>query len=208
MQVILLEQVKKLGDVGDIVEVKNGYARNFLIPGEKAIRATKDNIAYFESKKSEITKADGTKLAEAEKTAKKISDTVVVLTQQAGEDGRLYGSVSSLTIAKELSDVSGVSVDRKQVVLTDPIKYIGIYPLNIDLYGGVQARIHVNIARNENEAKEAAKRFARGETVQEGPDAAQAEEVAAQEVEAGAQENKEAASAEAPAADDSKEAAA
>jgi large subunit ribosomal protein L9 len=171
MQIILLEPVKNLGTVGDVVTVKNGYARNFLIPNRKAMRATADNVAYFDAKKKEIQAANQEKVSAANTTAKKIAGTVVALVQQAGEDGRLYGSVNATDIAAALSKHAGVEISRKQIVLHSPIKYVGIHTVEIDLHGDVVTTIHPNIARSEADAKSAAERFARGEKVMEGPEA-------------------------------------
>ena len=184
MQIILLEQVKKLGNTGDVVSVKNGYARNYLIPNKKAMRATKDNIAYFEVKKKEIEAADKAKTSDAEKASKKIDGNIITLIQQAGEDGRLYGSVNANDIAKALSEKSSESINRKQVVLHAPIKYMGVYTVEVDLYGTIIANVHVNIARSEGEAKDAETRFKRGEEVMEGPsgEKEQVQEKAAEEV--------------------------
>jgi large subunit ribosomal protein L9 len=168
MQVILVEPVRKLGNVGDVVNVKPGFARNFLIPSEKAVRATEDNIADFKARKAEIEKQDKAKSAEAEKLAKKIDGTLVNIIRQAGEDGRLYGSVSAQDIAAAVSDAKKEEISRKTVLLTDPIKYIGVYSIEVNLHGDVSATVHPNVARSESEAKEASGKFARGEDVMEG----------------------------------------
>lgn len=169
MEVILIEPVRKLGNVGDIVKVKNGFARNYLIPNKKALRTTQENIAYFESKKAEIEKQNKAKLDQADKIAKAIEGSFVVVIRQAGDDGRLYGSVSALDIARGLSESSKQEVDRNQVVLNTPIKYIGIYEININLHGDINAKVNINVSRTEGEAKDAEKRFKRGEKVMEGP---------------------------------------
>ncbi len=191
MQVILLEQIKKLGNVGDMVTVKGGYGRNFLIPGKKALRATKDNIAYFESKKAEIEKANKEKLAEAQKVLGKIGGTVVSLIQQAGEDGRLYGSVSAGDIARQLSEDTKEEVIRSQVVLHAPIKYIGVHDVEIDLHAEAVAVVHVNIARSGSEAKDAAAKFAKGYRVMEGPGAETEKDAAEEKGESGEGESQE-----------------
>ncbi len=171
MQIILLEQVRKLGNVGDIVDVKNGYARNFLIPNGKALRANKANVDLFEQKKKDIQAANENKIKDAEKQQKDIEGKVVPVVMQAAEDGRLYGSVGANVIADALETAAKVGISRKQVMLNNPIKYIGVHRVDIDLFGNVTATIHVNIARSETEADEAAERFARGEEVMEGPGA-------------------------------------
>ncbi len=171
MQIILLEPVRKLGAVGDVVKVKNGYARNFLLPNKKALRATEENIAYFEVKKKEIQAANNDKIAIATKVAKKIEKAVVTLVQQAGEDGRLYGSVNAVDISEALTTQVGVEISRKQVVLHAPIKYIGVHTVEVALHGDMVVKVHPNVARSEDDAKSAAQRFAKGEKVMEGPGA-------------------------------------
>jgi len=180
MQVILLEQIRRLGNTGDVVKVKDGFARNYLIPSNKAIRATKDNISYFESKKSEIEKENKKKLDEALKLSGKISGAVVSVVRQAGEDGRLFGSVSAADISNALIEQKKESIDRKQVVLQNPIKYIGVHEIELSLYADATATVHVNVARSASEAKDAAARFARGEIVMEGPEGELAKESAAE----------------------------
>jgi len=171
MEIILLEQQRKLGNIGDVVKVKNGYARNFLIPNNKALRATKENIALFESKKSDIEKENKKKVEDAEKVAKKIEGAIITLVRQAGEDGRLYGSVNASDIANALVKTTKEAIDRKQIVLNNPIKYIGIHSVEVSIYGSVVANIHPNISRSEGEAKDTAKKFVKGEAVMEGPSA-------------------------------------
>ncbi len=193
MEVILLESVKKLGNTGDVVSVKNGYARNFLVPTKKAMFATKDNIAVFEQRKGEIEKENKAKTSEAEKLADKIKNTVVSLIQQAGEDGRLYGSISSVNISDALAKKTKEDIDRKQITLHNPIKYIGIHDIEIHLFGNVSAIIHANVARSEGEAKDAEKKFSRGERVAEGPSAESAQEAEEEEavIEVKADDSKE-----------------
>jgi len=169
MEVILLQQIRKLGGTGAIVNVKNGYARNFLIPNSKALRATKDNIAFFESKKEEFIQQNNDTEAQAKLVADKIDNQVITIIEQAGEDGRLYGSVAAPAIAEALSQ----DVDRQQVSLNKPIKYIGVHEVLIELFGDITAKVNVNIARTKEEAKDAQKRFEAGEIVMEGPDGPQ-----------------------------------
>ena len=214
MQVILIEPVRNLGNVGDVVKVKNGYARNFLLPTKKALRSTKENVAYFESRKAEIQKENEKNKDTAEKIASAINGSFVALTRQAGEDGRLFGSVTSLDIAREISADGKNNVDRKQVILLTPIKYIGIYEIPVHLHADVTAKINVNIARSSTEAKDAEKRFKRGERVMEGPDGKEAEDNAkaaksSAKSEAAKSESAAVAAPEAPtkAAEENKEAA-
>src|SRR5688572_29709093 len=121
MEIILLEPVKKLGNVGDVVRVRNGFERNFLIPGKKAIRATESNRKLFEARKADIEKDNAKKLAEAEKIAKKVNSAIFTVIRQAGDDGRLYGSVTAKDISDGLNAAGHTEVDRRQVVLNTPI---------------------------------------------------------------------------------------
>ncbi len=199
MQIILLEQVKNLGNIGEVVKVKDGYARNFLLPNNKALRATKSNIDFFEVQKAEIKKQNDAKIKEAEATAKKVDGILVDIIQQAGEDGRLYGSVTIADIAEAVSQKSGQQIERKQVVLHDPIKYIGIHEVDVDLHAEVNVKVDVNVARTSAEAKISAEKFKKGERVMEGPSSeTKAEEQAAEAAPAAeAKEEKPEADAEA-----------
>jgi len=163
MKVILLEKFRKLGQVGDIVEVKNGYARNFLIPNSKAIQANKDSIRDFESRKSELLEQSNKKEQEANKLAEKIKNKIVVITKQAADDGRLYGSVTNSEIAEGLNKISDTKIDRKQVIISILIRSVGFYQIDIDLSEGVFAPIYLNVARSEGEAAEIEKKFISGE---------------------------------------------
>jgi large subunit ribosomal protein L9 len=158
MEVILLERVGRLGKVGEVVNVKDGYARNFLIPQGKVLRATNENKADFAARRSEIEKENAKKREIAEKASKKIEDKFVVITRQAGDDGRLYGSVNSRDIA-EAANALGLEIIRTQIALQNPIKAIGVYKQKVVLHGEVSVNIFVNIARSEQEAEEAKKEF-------------------------------------------------
>lgn len=162
MKVILLEKYKKLGEVGSVVEVKGGYARNFLIPGEKAVQATKENIADFEAKKADLVAQSKKKEDEANAVAIKLSDKIVTVLKQASDDGRLYGSVSTSEIADQATKIAGIEVSRKQVTLNTSIKFLGFYQVEVDLGEGVVANIFANISRTESEAKEAEGKFQKG----------------------------------------------
>ncbi len=162
MKVILLEKYKKLGEVGDLVEVKSGFARNYLIPNEKAIQATKDNISYFEDKKAELVKQSKANEAEAQKAAKTIENRIVTVIKQAGDDGRLYGSVSTGEIAEELNKNVSEEITRKEVTLNTSIKFLGFYQAQIDLGESVVANVYVNVSRTESEAKEVEEKFNKG----------------------------------------------
>lgn len=158
MEVILLERIEKLGQVGEVVKVKNGYARNFLIPQGKVLRANNENKALFEAQKADIEKANNEKKTVAEKEAAKVEGKFVVLTRQAGEDGRLYGSVSAKDIAELVSKL-GVEVKKGNVSLNEPIKYLGVYAQKVSLHPEVSVNVNINVARSEDEAKEAEKKF-------------------------------------------------
>ena len=151
MEVILLEPVKKLGQSGQKVEVKNGFARNYLIPRGIALRANKENLAVYEARKGEIDKANAGKKAAAEATAKKIDGTKVTVLRQAAEDGRLYGSVTVKEIAESLQS-KGFEVDSKEVELLVPIKAVGVYKVRVSLYVDVNVEVLVNVARSDAEA--------------------------------------------------------
>lgn len=158
MEVILLERIGKLGQIGDVVRVKNGFARNFLFPHGKALRATKENRTRFEGMKAELEAKNAAKKGEAEGASKKLDGQSFVLLRQAGEGGQLYGSVSARDIAAEMSK-QGFEIDRGQIVLNIPIKTIGLKNLEVALHPEVVTKIVVNVARSADEAA----RQARGE---------------------------------------------
>ena len=158
MEVILIERVAKLGQIGDVVRVRDGFARNFLLPQGKALRATKQNKEKFESMKSELEAKNSAKKSGATDAGKKLDGQSFVLVRQAGETGQLYGSVS----ARDISDViakGGHKVDRQQIVLNSPIKIIGLHKIPVELHPEVEVNVTVNVARSEDEAV----RQARGE---------------------------------------------
>lgn len=157
MEVILLERVPNLGQLGQIVNVKPGYARNYLLPTKKALRATKENMAYFERQKSFIEQTNAERRSEAAKLGAKIEGTSVVIVRQAAETGQLYGSVSARDIADALS-AQGFTVDRAHVVLNQAIKNLGLFSVAISPHPEVSVSITVNIARSEDEAKTQAER--------------------------------------------------
>lgn len=162
MKVILLEKYKKLGQVGEIAEVKNGYARNFLIPNGKAVQATKQNIANFEAKKAELIKQSEANEAAALKVAKSIENKIVTIIKQAGDDGRLYGSVATSEIAEELNKNVENEISRKQITINSSIKFLGFYQVEIDLGESVFVNIFVNVSRTSSEAKEIEEQFSKG----------------------------------------------
>lgn len=153
MQVILLEHVDNLGNLGDIVKVKPGYARNFLIPQSKALRATDDNIAYFEAQKKEIEKKNEERKKEAAKDAKKLEGLKVAIIRHASESGQLYGSVAARDIAEAVTAKSGLSIGRSQVVIHDSFKTIGLFPVTVALHAEVKVDVTINVARSEDEAQ-------------------------------------------------------
>ncbi len=152
-QVILLEHVNNLGHIGDTVTVKQGYARNYLLPQGKALRATADNIAYFESQKAALEAENQKKREAAAKEAKKVEGLTIALIRQASEGGQLYGSVAARDISEEASAKSGLSIGRSQIDLNQNFKTIGLFPVIIALHPEVKVEITVNIARSEEEAK-------------------------------------------------------
>ncbi|PZQ83356.1 MAG: 50S ribosomal protein L9 [Ancylobacter novellus] len=158
MEVILLERVAKLGQIGEIVRVKDGFARNFLLPAGKALRATKENKTRFEAMKSQLEARNLELKAEAAKVGEKLAGTIVALVRQAGETGQLYGSVSTRDIADALTN-AGFSVARSQIVLNHPIKTIGVHDVPVSLHPEVEVNIRANVARSPEEAE----RQARGE---------------------------------------------
>jgi large subunit ribosomal protein L9 len=160
MQVILLERVEKLGQMGDEVKVKDGFARNFLLPKKKALRATKANREYFQARKTELEARNLAARGEAEKIAKKLDGQKFVLIRQAGDRGQLYGSVSPRDVADAM-EKAGFKVDRHQVNISVAIKQIGLFTIPVVLHPEVKVNVTVNVARSEDEAE----RQARGEDV-------------------------------------------
>ncbi|MCB1530731.1 MAG: 50S ribosomal protein L9 [Rhodospirillales bacterium] len=156
-QVILLERIEKLGAMGDVVNVKPGYARNYLLPQSKALRATKDNIAYFETQKDALEKANAERKKDAEKRAKALDKLTVSIIRQASETGHLYGSVAARDIAEAVNEATKETLTRGMVALNQNLKTIGIFPVDIALHPEVKVEITINIARSEDEAKIQAK---------------------------------------------------
>lgn len=158
MEIILLEHVDKLGKMGDKVTVKNGYARNYLLPAKKALRATEANIAFYEKKKAELEAHNKALLEEASKKAEALKGFSAVLIRQAAETGQLYGSVTIRDIASAIKD-AGFEVERRSVFLEKPIKDLGVYQVKLNLHPEVAQTILVNVARTDDEAKKQAKAF-------------------------------------------------
>ena len=153
MKIILLEKVEKLGSLGDQVEVKNGYARNYLLPTGKALRATEENIKYFEEKASDLKKKNDKDVKEANKFLDKITGKTFVVIRQAGENGQLFGSVTTRDIANLLKDNGIDQIKKNQVSLLEPIKALGIVDVKVNLHAEVSTTIKINIARTEEEAE-------------------------------------------------------
>jgi len=160
MQVILLERIGRLGQMGDVVNVKNGYARNFLLPQKKALRATEENLARFETNRAQLEARDLELKKEAEAVAAKLKGKSFIVIRQAGDTGQLYGSVTPRDIA-EIVTAGGFSIDRRQIVIDRPIKTLGVHATKVALHPEVIVNVSLNVARTEDEAE----RQARGEDV-------------------------------------------
>jgi large subunit ribosomal protein L9 len=152
MEVILLERIEKLGQMGDVVSVKPGYARNFLLPQAKALRATSENSKHFETQRAQLEAVNLEKRTEAEKVGKELDGLAVILVRQAGESGQLYGSVNARDIADQVID-GGFTITRQQVELAQPIKALGLYDVQVTLHPEVSVNVTANIARSKEEAK-------------------------------------------------------
>lgn len=207
MDVILLERVAKLGQMGEVVSVKEGYARNFLLPQGKALRANEMNMARFETEKAQLEARNLETRKEAESLAEKLGGQAFIVIRSASDAGSLYGSVTPRDIA-DTATAEGFTVDKKQVVLTGPIKELGLHEVNVTLHPEVEVSIKVNVARSLEEAELQAS----GKSIQE----LAAEEEAAAEFEiqelfddigaAQLDDLEEGAAPDAPAADDSESA--
>lgn len=156
MEVILLERIEKLGQMGDVVSVKSGYARNYLLPQTKAMRATEENRKHFESQRAQLEANNLELRGEAEKVGEKLDGLSVVLVRQAGESGQLYGSVNARDIAEQVV-TAGFTIGRQQVELAHPIKALGLYDVQVRLHPEVSVNVSANIARSEEEAEIQAK---------------------------------------------------
>jgi large subunit ribosomal protein L9 len=151
MEVILLERVEKLGAIGDVVKVKNGFARNYLLPNKKALRANDSNRKLFEANRARIEEDNATRRADAEKGSRSVDGKTVQLIRQASNTGQLYGSVSARDIVEALEAV-GAKVTKSQVVLDRPIKAIGVHEVKVALHPEVSVTVKVNVARSPEEA--------------------------------------------------------
>lgn len=160
MKVILLERVERLGALGDTVTVKDGFARNFLLPRSKALRATAANLQVFEAQKAQIVARNDKERAAAEKAGEALDGSSYVLIRQAGESGQLYGSVNGRDVADAVN-AEGGKIERAQVILDKPIKTLGVHAVKVRLHAEVTVTVNLNIARSQDEAE----RQARGENV-------------------------------------------
>jgi large subunit ribosomal protein L9 len=160
MKVVLLERVENLGAIGDVVTVKDGFARNFLLPREKALRATASNLKVFETQRAQIEARNEKAKAEAGKAGEKLDGSTYVLIRQAGESGQLYGSVTARDVSEAIQ-AEGGKVERSQVVLNNPIKTLGVHDVQVRLHAEVAITVKINVARSADEAE----RQARGEDV-------------------------------------------
>ena len=204
MDVILLERIEKLGNLGDVVKVKAGFARNYLLPEKKALRATDANKAYFESQKATIEESNRQKRTAAGDVAGGLEGQAFTLIRQAGESGQLYGSVSARDIAQAIKE-RGMAIERKHVMLDHPIKAVGLFEARIMPHPEVSVTVRVTVARSEEEAETLTKRGVIGPALGDATERRTAreivEEIAAAEEEAAPAEGEAAeATEETPAA--------
>ena len=172
MNIILLERIARLGQVGDVVRVKDGYARNYLLPNGKALRATSANKKEFENRRTEIEARNLEMQSEAQQVATKLDGQSIIMIRRAGQTGQLYGSVNTRDIAAGLEE-AGFHVLRSQIQLNEPIKKIGLHDITVALFADVNASVSVNVARSEDEAE----RQAMGEDVSVADDSYDEEEI-------------------------------
>lgn len=173
MQVILLERIGRLGQMGDVVKVRPGFARNFLLPQAKALRATKENLTRFEKERAQLEVTNLERKAEAEAVSKKLNGLRFVVLRQAGDSGQLYGSVSTRDIADAVT-AGGFTIDRVQILLDRPIKTLGLHNVRVSLHPEVEIKVVANVARTEEEAQ----RQAAGEDVTQVRDDYEADQAA------------------------------
>ena len=152
VELVLLERVEKLGQMGQVVNVRPGYARNYLLPQKKALRATKENLAYFETQRTQLEATNLQRKSEAGEVATKLEGLTVVVIRQAGESGQLYGSVAGRDIAEAVT-AAGFTVDKRQIVLDRPIKTLGIHPVRVMLHPEVGVTVSANVAQSEEGAR-------------------------------------------------------
>ncbi len=152
MDVILLERIEKLGQMGDVVTVRPGFARNFLLPQKKALRATPGNLDYFEKEKTQLEAANLERRTEAEKIGDKLDGLTVAIIRNAGDSGQLYGSVSSRDIAEAVSE-AGFTIERNQVLMERPLKMLGLHAYRVRLHPELAVSVTVNVAQSPEEAE-------------------------------------------------------
>jgi large subunit ribosomal protein L9 len=156
IELILLERVEKLGQMGQLVKVRPGYARNYLLPQKKALRAIKENLDYFETQRAQLEANNLQRRSEANEVGSKLEGVTVVLVRQAGESGQLYGSVSARDIAQAVTE-AGFTLEKRQIVLEKPIKSLGLHPVRVALHPEVSVIITANVAQSTEEAEMQAK---------------------------------------------------
>ena len=176
MQVILLERIEKLGQMGDVVNVKPGFARNFLLPRKKALRASRENLEYFQKQRAQLETSNLERRSEAEAVAGKMAGARVTVIRQAGESGQLYGSVSARDIAEALTE-AGFTAERRQVEIDRAIKNLGLFEVRVALHPEVHITVMVNVARSPEEAQLQAQRggMVTGMMAEEEPEEEEAE---------------------------------
>lgn len=179
MDVILLERIEKLGQMGDLVAVKPGFARNYLLPRKKALRATEANRAVFDQQRAQLEAENLKHREEAERVARDMDGMTVIIVRQASDSDQLYGSVTPRDIASGITE-AGVTADRRQIKLDQPIKTVGMHPVRVDLHPEVSVEVIANVARTQEEAE----MQARGERINRDGDVVDIEEDDAVEVEA------------------------
>ena len=160
MKIVLLERVDNLGSIGDVVAVKDGFARNFLLPRHKALRANAANLKIFEAQKDQIVARNNAARSAAEASAETLNGSSYIIIRQAGDSGQLYGSVNARDVSDAVAEAGG-KVERNQIVLNTPIKTLGIHALKVRLHAEVTVSINVNVARSQDEAE----RQAAGENI-------------------------------------------
>ena len=173
MEVILLERVEKLGQMGQVVKVRPGFARNYLLPQKKALRATKENLAIFEKQRAQLEAANLARRGDAEQVAQKLNGISVLVIRQAGESGQLYGSVTARDIAQAVTE-AGFTIGKGQVTLDKAIKTLGLYPMRVRLHPEVSVQVTVNVAQSAEEAEMQAKGIDVTKRAQEARDGDQA----------------------------------
>ena len=153
MQVILLERIEKLGMLGQVVDVKPGFARNYLLPQKKALRATKSNLEVFEKQKTDLEAKNLKAKEDAQFVAKKVEGLYLTLVRQAGETGQLYGSVSAKDVVDEVHRLSSVVISRAQVSIGSPIKILGVHPIHVMLHPEVKVQVNAVVSQSAEEAR-------------------------------------------------------